>query len=624
MSKEAKDYILAQVKKGILSETELTTPTSAFNKIKEMLEAENSSGYCGYFVRAYYGSNVGFDKLKILLEYLNKMKKINKPVDLSKYSKVSVDELIREIKTIVDVKAGDMMPGVIVNESDEMQILSAKIKNYPWYVIVCARKDSKGKWVPDRETLLNWGSPRWCIKREEYWSSSHNYIKSQDHVQYVLLHKDFYPAVIEAAKAKTNSKIKLVPINYGSNFDEADKYQATSWKMDTTKMRYGITTAPTEGMNFFQQKENVICFDDANLSVSTIEKLSDFTNGLPFRLIDIEVRKMLGLKRSEYDVTIPDFAEIIRFIDFKETKRPDELIKFCGQFSKIMQIAQTKNEEFARMQKEICPYILKHLKINDSKNIFYAMTYIILYADVVDDRLVEILEDLYKIDNVDDERLNMTVAISTLQIYMSLKDQNHKMDKKIDYIVDQMMVKNFLLHHTLRAGINDKPTSTIDFKRAMLHTFRNGKLHESLENINANVTRARLFQLLSNYLFIYDKEYGERVLNGEFSPPDRISWNDEVKYLELMEKKIKSNDVTRDEFIDKISIKMLKNMPEALSDRIDGQTYEATMEDVFLELDTHEYEYEYRVSNHAENMFAALKYYINKMNPELKKELLKQ
>lgn len=624
MSKEAKDFILAKIKKGLLTETELTSKNSAFNKIKKMLEDDNSGGYAGYFVRAYYGNDVSFAKLQILLDLLNKMKKINRAVDLSKYSKTPVDELIKEIKAIIDIKAGESMPGIVVNEDAETMILSNKIKNYPWYVIVCVKKDSKGEWIPDRETLLHWGSPRWCIKREEYWGSNYNYIKSNDHIQYVLIYKDFYPAVIEAAKTKLNAKVKLVPINYGTNYNEADSYHATNWKMDTTKMRYGITTSPTEGMNFFQQKEHVTCFDDSNSNVSTIERLNELTHGLPFRVIDIEVRKVLGLKRSEYDVTIPDFDEIIKFISFKETKKPEELITFCGQFTKVMQIAQSKNEEFTRMQKQICPYIIKHLKVNDPKNIFYAMTYIILYADQVDQRLIDILEELYRIDNIEDERLNMTVAISTLQIYMSLKDQNHKMDSKVDYVVDQMMVKNFLLHHTLRAGINDKPTSTIDFKRAMLQTFRNGKLHESLENINANVTRAKLFQLLSNYLYLYDKQYGERVLNGEFSPAGKISWNDEINYLEMMEKKIKSNDTTRNEFIDKVSINILNSMPEALSDRIDGQTYEATMEDVFLEIETHEYEYDYRVNNHAENMFSALKYYVNKMNPELKKELLKQ
>lgn len=624
MSKEAKDFILAQINKGKLTEAELTATNSAFNRIKNLLEPSNSGGYAGYFVRAYYASNVSIDKLKVLLDYLLKMKRINKPVDLSKYSKVSVDDLIKEIRSVVDVKTGEAMPGIIVNEDDETTILSAKIKNHPWYVVLCVKKDAHGKWHPDRETLLHWGSPKWCIKREEYWSQNHNYIKSKDHIQYVLLHKDFYPLVIEAAKAKVQSKLKIVPINYGTNFDEADRYTPTSTKMDSTKMRYGVTTNPTEGVNFFNQKEHITAFDDANQSVGTIDRLIELTNGLPFRLIDIEIRKILGLKRSEFDVTIPNFDEIVKFIDFKPTKKPEELIKLCGQFVKVMAMAQSKTEEYPKLQKQICSYLIKNLNVRDSKNIFFAMTYIILYADKIDDQLIEVLEELYQIDNIEDDRLNMTVAISMLQIYMNLKENGQILDKNADLIIDQLMVKNFLLHHTLKASINDKPTSTIDFKRAMLMTFRNGKLHENLDNVNANVTRAKLFQLLSNYLYTYDRQYGERVLNGEFFKAGKISWNDEVRYLEEMEAKIKTNNITRTDFIDSISLKMLKNMPDALSDRIDGQKFDATMEDVFLELETHEYEYEYRVTNHAENMFSALKYYTQKMNPGIKKELLKE
>lgn len=624
MSKEAKDFILAQVAKGLLTKEELTAPNSAFNRIKNLLEPSNSSGYMGYFVRQYYGNKVGMDKLTKLLEYLVNMKRLNKAVDLSKYSKVTVDELMRELKSIVDVKAGTEMPGIIINESDETEIIAAKIKQFPWYVVLCVKKDAHGNWMPDRQTLLNWGSPKWCIKREEYWSQNHNYIKSKDHLQYVVIHKDFYNVVIEAAKAKTGAKIKLVPVNYGTNYDDADRYSATSWKIDSTKLRYGITTNPTEGMNFFNQKEHLTCFDDSNSNVPTIERFTEQTNGLPIRLIDIEIRKILGLKRSEFDVTIPSFEEIINFIDFKPTKKPEDLIKLCGQFVQVMSKAQSKTDEYPNLQKEICPYLISKLNTRDAKNIFFAMTYIILYADKIDQRLIDVLEELYQINNIEDDRLNMTVAISMLQIYMTLKEGNMIVDKNADLIIDKLMVKNFLLHHTLKASINDKPTSTIDFKRAMLQTFRRGELHQNLENVNANVTRAKLFQLLSNYLYLYDKEYGERVLNGEFFKPGKISWNDEVRFLEEMEKKIKTNDTSRNEFIDTIAYKMLKNMPDALSDRIDGQKFDANMEDVFLELETHEYEYEYRVSNHAENMFSALKYYTQKVNPDIKKELLKE
>lgn len=620
--REAKDFINAKIAKGELTSAEITNPDSAYNRIKRMMDESNNPGYTGYFVRQHYKnpSIVTVEKLKVLLDYLIKMKKLNKPVDISKYSKTDYAEFLAELKSIVDVsKIGAELPGLVINEDEESQILAAKIKQYPWYVIVCVKKKGD-KWEPDHDSLLNWGSPRWCIKRSNYWKDS--YVKGKDHLQYVVIHEKFYEDVVNAAKQKERATVKLVPVNYGTNFDNADHYNAGAWKENSAKLRFGITTQPSESINtFFQQRDNLICFDDANSGVGDISRFSDFTGGLPIRMIDIEIRKILKMKRSEFDVSIPTFEEIIKFIEFKPTLKADDLIKLCGNFVQIMEKALSKGDDFITVQRQISPYFLKNMS-EDPKNIFWSMMYAILYADVIDPKLMAILEDLFQIKNIEDKRLNMTVAISMLQIYMNMKDKKIKMDKNADTVIDKYMVKNFLLYHTLSSAIKDKPTSTIDFKRAMLQTFRAGKIYTDLEGVNHNVTRAKMFKLLANYLFIYDKEYGERIMRGELFKKGEVSWNNEIKYIEEISKKIKEKNTERTPFIDEVAINVLKRMPDALSDRIDGTRFDATMEDVFNQIETYEYNFTYKTVNHADCLFASLKYYVNNMNPAIKKELL--
>lgn len=627
--REAKDFILSQISKGLLTKEELTDSNSSYNKIKKMTEDAGQTGYMPFFVRQHYNNpkDVTIKNLEILLDYLVRAKKLNKSLDVSLYSKKGYLELLNDVKGIVEgSKLGSEMPGFIINEHPDAGILAAKLTGHPFYVIACVKRQGS-KWVPDHQSLLNWGSPRWCIKRPEYWkeNQSNQYLRTHDHLQYVIIHQNFYPMVIEAAKAKDKAKQKLAPICFGSNYEDADHYKTVSVRgTDSTKFRFGLTTNPAENNNFFQHRESITCFDDSNGGVGNIERFSEMTNGFPIRLVDIEVRKILGLKRSEFDVSVPSFEEIIKHIEYKPTKKADELIKLCGSFVGIMEKAQSKTDEYPKLQAEISPYFLKKLNVDDPGNIFYAMMYAILYSNDVDDKLIKVLENLFLVKNIEDERLNMTVAISMLQIYMGMKEKKYKIDSKIDRVIDQYMVKNFLLYHTLSSSIKDKPASTIDFKRALLQTFRTGKLHTDLDSVAANVTRAKMFKLLSNYLYIFDKEYGERIMAGEFFKKGEVPWNDEVRFLQEMETKIKSNDKTTTDFIDITAMTMLKNMPDALSDRIEGHPFPVTMEEVFEELEGHEYKYEYRPAAHADCMFSALKYYTHVINPDAKKKLLEK
>ena len=87
--REAKDFILSQISKGLLTKEELTDLNSSYNIIKAMTENAGQAGYMAFFVRQHYNNpkDVTIKNLEILLDYLVKAKKLNKSLDVSLYSK---------------------------------------------------------------------------------------------------------------------------------------------------------------------------------------------------------------------------------------------------------------------------------------------------------------------------------------------------------------------------------------------------------------------------------------------------------------------------------------------------------------------------------------------------------
>ena len=81
--REAKDFILSQISKGLLTKEELTDSNSSYNKIKVMTEEAGQTGYMPFFVRQHYSNpkditvkneevNFNFeDDYKSLIPYVN-------------------------------------------------------------------------------------------------------------------------------------------------------------------------------------------------------------------------------------------------------------------------------------------------------------------------------------------------------------------------------------------------------------------------------------------------------------------------------------------------------------------------------------------------------------------------
>ena len=601
MVREAKDFIKSQIQKGALTEAEFKDKHSGFNKLKELLK--NSSGYVGFFTRAHYRDpyTVTIDRLEKLYNNLQLLRKYNSAVDISQFTKWPFAKFEEYVNQEVGVKLNENLPGVVVNDSIMFIDLQQKINNYNWVAVICVKQNSKGKYEPDLEALRAWGSPKWCIKRDNYFTGS--YVRTPDYLQYVVVEKDFFQKVREEALKGEKSDLKLSTFNYGTNWDAADSYPHHN--MNTQHLRFGITTKFSENLSFFNQKDNVQCFNDYNNSVGSLEKFQSLTGNFPIRMVDIEVRKVLGLKRSEYDVSLPTFEEIIDHIGINESvEEPDQIATGCGKFVSIMDRLYSKQEDFDTIRGQIVPFF----ESTSRKNLIYTMFYALLYADVISDSIINLASDMYSTrDKARD--VNMVVTISLIQIYLDNKQKGIEMDSRLVEIIRESVIKKFVLWHLTQSLIKDRPKSTIDLKRAMINVYKKNEIYNEIEGPGAQVTRSKLFKLISNYLYLHDRDYGQKLMEDQ-------GWEDEIEFIKQILVKKRNKDRSNTEFLENVATTLLTNMPKLLVDKQENELIEATYSDIFNEINIYkDEELDYKYSNHVEALFTALAYYVNSIDP---------
>jgi len=605
MVREAKDFLKSMIKKGVLTDDVFKDKNSTFNKLKELLK--NSPGYVGYFTRAHYKDpeNVTFERLENLYKNLKILREYKDPLDISKYSKTPFDELEKLVKERVDIKIGESLPGIYVNTDPRFKKLQKTINKYNWKIIIAANEKAKGKKPqPDVEVVRAWGCPKWCIKRKNYFYNT--YVKNEQHIQYIFIRNDFAERVKKAALKAENADEHLSGLNYGGNWDRADNYPHHS--ENTANLRFGMTTKPSENLSFFNQRENLTAFNDTNSGVSNIEKLMSYMDGFPIRMLDIEVRRALGLQRSEFDISVPSFKEIIEHIDLSENERDAEIIaNACGKFVQIMDKLHSKEDEFKEVRAQIVPYFEKH------KNLLDLMLYALLYADKIPADLIERARNLYE-NEENSKKVNMVVTISLIQIYLDNVKKGIDIDENLEHIIHKSVIKDFIIYHLTRSWIRDRPKSNIDLKRAMIIVFKTGQLYQEIEGPGSQVTRSKLFKLIANYLYTHDKEYGEQIMREQ-------GWLDEIEFIKNTLDKKKNNDTTNTEFLKQTARNILKILPDVMSDKIDDRRITPTYTEIFDELKMYDDElFEYSYVNHVEALFTSLSYYIKQIEPEIIKE----
>jgi len=605
MVREAKDFLKSMIKKGVLTKDVFSDENSTFNKLKKLLK--NSPGYVGYFTRAHYKDpeNVTFVRLVEFYKNLKILREYKIPLDISKYSKTPFDELEKYVQYQVNIKTGSSLPGIYVNRDPRFKKLQNVINNYNWEIIIAAtEKDKNKKPQPNVDVVRAWGCPKWCIKRKNYFYNT--YVKNEQHLQYIMIRKDFVKDVEEAALKGKDAGELYSPYNYGENWDRADNYPHHS--RNTANLRFGMTTKPSENLSFFNQRESLTAFNDTNSSVSGIEKLTNLMDGFPIRLLDIEVRKALGLQRSEFDISVPSFNEIIKHIDLSENERDAEIIaNACGKFVQIMDKLYSKIDDFKSISEEISPYFSSHKRLLD------LMMYALLYAEEIPDELITRARIMYE-DEEKSKKVNMVVTISLIQIYLDNIKKGIKVNEKLEEVIRKSVIKDFIIYHLTRSWIRDRPKSNIDLKRAMIIVFKTGNLYQEIEGPGSQVTRSKLFKLIANYLYLHDKEYGEQIMQEQ-------GWLDEIKFIQnILEKKNASN-TENTEFLSQTARNILRILPDVMSDKVDDRRITPTYTEIFDELKMYDDDqFEYSYINHVEALFTSLSYYIKEIEPRIVKE----
>lgn len=605
MVKEAKDFLKAQVKKGNLSVDVFTDEHSVFNRIKHLLR--NNTGYVGYFTRAHYRDpeNVTFERLEHFFNNLQILKKYKSAIDISKFAKTPFDELEEMVQFESDMKQGKLLPGIQVHRDPRFVELNKKLKPYDWFVLVCVSEPSSKKHPqPDIEVVRVWGCPKWCIKRKNYFYNT--YVKDEQHLQYVLIKKEFFKKVEKSAFGGKGFEPMLSGINYDGNWDRADSYPHHS--ENTANMRFGVTTKPSENLSFFNQRDNLTAFNDTNSSVSGIERLSAVTDGFPLRMLDIEVRKVLGLQRSEFDVSVPTFGEIINHIDLSENEREAEVIaNACGKFVQIMDKIYSKEEEYNKISGEISNYFEKH------KNLLDLMLYALLYAKDISPELIRHAREMYTEDEKA-KKVNMVVTISLIQIFLDNTRKGIAVNPELSNIIHEGVIKGFVMYHLTKSWIRDRPKSTIDLKRAMIIVFKTGNLYQEIEGPGSQVTRSKLFKLIANYLYLHDNEYGQKVLEEQ-------GWDAEIQFINNVMDKKKNNSKANTPFLSETARNIIKILPEVMSDKVDDRRVTPSYSEVFDELKMYNDDsIDYSYINHVEALFTSLSYYIKDIEPGIIKE----
>ena len=288
-------------------------------------------------------------------------------------------------------------------------------------------------------------------------------------------------------------------------------------------------------------------------------------------------------------------------------KDAETIANACGKFVQIMDKLYSKEEDFKQISKEIPEYFANKLSLLD------LMLYALLYADNIPKELIDRARHMYE-DEENAKKVNMVVTISLIQIYLDNVQKDIKVNKELAKMIDQSVIKDFVIYHLTRSWIRDRPKSTIDLKRAMIIVFKTGSLYKEIEGPGSQVTRSKLFKLIANYLYLHDKEYGEKMMKEQ-------GWLDEIEFIQQVLEKRKTNNTESNEFLRKTVRNILKILPDVMSDKIDDRRISPTYTEIFDELKMYNDEsIEYSYINHVEALFTALSYYIKEIEPKLVKE----
>jgi hypothetical protein len=553
---EAKALVNKLISANKLPADELTNPESAYNKIKIMLG--NNLGNMGYFVAKYYEkpSEGTLRMLDKLWNWLNQLKKYKIKFDLNQYKNRPLQDLLKDVQLSLGAKN---IPGLVVDEHDETKHIANLTKDYK--IVICVSKIG-GKWVSDPDAVKFWGSPTWCIQSEATFKGT--YVKTNNHLQYIFIHKNIFDEIKYAGIMKQDSKVKVVPYNYphisGSGQSDYDPW------FDQNH-RIGITTKPTDISDITQTIDSIqrktfsyTVSNDLNSMINdstVVEKL-----GTSVQIIDKEVRNALNLMPSSANLDDIKFVDIIQYLDIDINNKEDEQLKNnVVKFKKFIDKIKSTSLYTDQYQKYIVPFF------EQNPELIWTHQFMFFHAKKLSKELIDAFSELYNVSFEEHSKLPFNYISTLLHYFMILtKEEKNIMDPNFARAFGKGVVDNYFLPNIEDTPLKDSPKEYQDFKSIMLQVFYVG--HYDMAKMPSFGSRAQVllaFILVAHYLHTHDYQKGKQII-------EKYEWDQEYKIVKglldiLNDPDSKNSDITFEKpKVQEFLIKLIKNLQYSLSE----------------------------------------------------------
>lgn len=612
--REAKDFLASMINKGFYEETELTNSESGYNLIKNLLHKH--PGYTGFFVRKFYEDpekhmppQTYVDTwVKPIYDLIMQAKNYKVNIDLNQFRNKTLVELHDNLKQTLDSKN---VPGLILNSAPVSKPLHGFLKKGNYKIIVAVKKDPSHGWIPDADAVKHWGCPKWCIRATSTFHDT--YVKTENHLQYILIANDIFDDISTAASQGAASDNNYVPVNTPANTSSSDMTYNAPWSHES---RLGITTKPISDIQLNQVFSNgAISFykqNDNNNSISS-DDLNRWLSPIEFEKLDMAVRSVLGLSRSQFDIDV-DINTFIDYVgyNFNESSNPKKLVEQLNKAYSTIKSNIGNPILNSKVLANIDSYIV------DNPASFEALHPFLLFVNDVSDTVFEMFNEYYVKNS---KSLSVPYMVNIFQVYLEGNTKEMTKNTKINEFYKIHIGRNYMTYNLLDDFIKDKIIRPKDFKTELLIAFSNIDSPRSYSSIGSALSYSKITMLTVDNLRFFDNEYAKDIISEE-------KWDLEKDFVRNL---IENSAFTATPDIDSLVEKILNwhlNTYNKVDKEVNGIK---TKENVRVFKDSQEfYNYiisaskytKYDVNEHNMILRYALKRYIEDFNPNMKDYIL--
>jgi len=549
----AKKYVAQAIQDGKIDAEffDRSIPYSGYNTIIGALG--KNLGFAYYFIKHYiddidkYNSVKQYidEKVNQMLEKINFLRSKNKynlNINDPKYINAPIEVFEKDLNTLYIYIT---RPGIVLDDNKDIQksslysYLKSELDKTDYKVVIAVKKDvGTKKYVTDRTAIYYWASPAWCLKSDNYFS---NYVKDNNYLQYIFIHKSVFNEVVESQTKGTNIPDieKKVPINWES-YKRTERLPGFV-EFNPPTHRLGITTSPAESANVKQILDNTInvdtvpidIFNDDNVSVNkrTALDLTNLTN------IDVIVRQILKISNSIFDISHISIDALLKYAGIKTTidfnsivkqlaidpEKTDELLIFAESiakmYNKLIKNYYTSMQTNERLYNEL----IRQIKSN--KNMFFLFQSFLYSLKHIPDDIMDEMISYY--NEPINEEYKMYIPFSLIPIYLDMRYHKKMTNADLIKLIDEKIMMNFLLENTLDSFSFDYITAIEDDFKTILLTIAdqvNPELSFNYPGLMSNTLTIGAYKMAADYISLFRpnliKEY-----------KTQYGWDKEIEFI---------------------------------------------------------------------------------------------